>query len=200
MTPSLAEQFRVLAFDLRGHGDSDWPGTYGFHVMCDDVLDALDRLALSRVTLVGHSMGGVVCYLAAIRQPDRVERLIVEDAPPPYERERPLAVRDGEAHGFDWPVVPAIVAEVNAGDPETWARLQSIQAPTLLIAGGPASHIPQDKLADVAALIPDCALVTIPAGHHVHSTEPAAFVQAIFNWIDTGKAGPNRVNNRRSNC
>lgn len=187
VTPHLAERFRVVSFDLRGHGDSDWPGTYGFRVMCDDVLDAMDRLGLNRVTLVGHSMGGVVCYLAALREPARVERLIIEDVPPPYERDRPVPVRDGEPQGFDWPVVPAIVAEVNAGDPQTWASLHAIQAPTLLIAGGPESHIPQDKLADVARLIPDCTLVTIPAGHHVHSTHPEAFVQAIFDWIDTGR-------------
>lgn len=106
MAPRLAERSRVVAFDLRGYGDSDWPGTYGFHVMSDDILDALDRLDLRRATLVGHSMGAVVCYLATIREPERVERLIVEDAPPPYERDRPLPVRDDEPQGFDWPVVP----------------------------------------------------------------------------------------------
>lgn len=192
VTPMLAERFRVVAFDLRGHGDSDWPGTYGFQLMCDDILDALDRLGLDKVTLLGHSMGGVVCYRAAIRHPERVERLVVEDAPPPYERDRPVPVRDDQAYGFDWAVVPAIVAEVNAGDPETWQRLESIEAPTLLIAGGPESHVPQDKLAAVEALIPQCTLVTIPAGHHVHSNQSAAFIEAIFDWIDADSTGPDR--------
>jgi len=93
-------------------------------------------------------------------------------------------VRDEEASGFDWSVVPAIVGEVNAGDPATWRSLASIRCPTLLIAGGAASHIPQDKLAEVAALIPRCTLVTIPAGHHVHRDEPARFLQAVLGWMD----------------
>src|SRR5215475_12051881 len=56
----FTERFRVFAFDLRGHGDSDWPGEYSFQLMRDDVAAALDKLALTDVTLVGHSMGGAV--------------------------------------------------------------------------------------------------------------------------------------------
>ena len=54
--------------------------------MAEDVLGFLDECGLDDVTLVGHSMGGMVAYLVAIQQPHRVERLVVEDAPPPYRR------------------------------------------------------------------------------------------------------------------
>ena len=136
----------VFALDLRGHGGSDWPGTYSFQLMCDDVVGVLGQLGLGTVTLVGHSMGGVVACLVAMQRPDLVGRLIVEDAPPPYPRDRAIPDRPAGSLDFDWAVVPAIIAQVNAGDLAPWDGLGAITAPTLLIGGGPHSHIPQDKL------------------------------------------------------
>ena len=181
--PRFAESFHVLALDMRGHGGSDWPGTYSLRIMRDDLLGFLDRLGLGTVTLVGHSMGGGVAYLAAMQLPDRVGRLIVEDASPPFRRDRALPARPAEPLDFDWAVVPAIVGEVNAGDPAAWEGLATITAPTLLIGGGPASHIPQDMLAKAAARIPRCDLVTIPAGHDVHTARPAEFASAVLSWL-----------------
>ena len=179
----FAERFRVFTLDLRGHGGSDWPGTYSFQLMCDDVLGALDQLGLGQVTLVGHSMGGAVAYLVAMQRPERVERLIVEDASPPFPRDRAIPARPAGPLDFDWAVVPAIVGQVNAGDPAAWDGLSAITAPTLLIGGGPESHIPQDKLAAVADRIPRCDLVTIPAGHLVHTERPAEFASAVLGWL-----------------
>jgi pimeloyl-ACP methyl ester carboxylesterase len=144
--------------------------------MADDVLHLLDHLGLSQVSLLGHSMGGSVAYMIAEQRPDRVTRLIVEDAPPPFARDRPVPDRPEGQLDFDWAVVPAIVGEVNRGNPTMWDRLPSITAPTLLIGGGPDSHIPQDKLRAVTERIPDCTMVTIPVGHHVHAARPAEFV------------------------
>lgn len=183
VTAQFAETFRIFALDLRGHGDSDWPGTYSFELMRDDVLGVLDELGLCKVTLVGHSMGGVVAYLVAMAQPDRVERLVVEDVPPPYPRDRAIPERPAGSLDFDWAVVPAIIGQVNAGNPAAWGRLGAITAPTLLIGGGPESHIPQDKLTAVAARIPRCEMVTIPAGHHVHVGRPAEFASVILSWL-----------------
>jgi pimeloyl-ACP methyl ester carboxylesterase len=84
---------------------------------------------------------------------------------------------------FDWAVVPAIVAQVNAGDHAAWDGLATITAPALLIAGGPASHVDQDKIAAAAAAIPGGDLVTIPAGHLVHATRPAEFADAVLTWL-----------------
>jgi pimeloyl-ACP methyl ester carboxylesterase len=188
VTGPLAASFRVFALDLRGHGASDWPGTYSFRLMRDDVIGALDGLGLDRITLVGHSMGGVVAYLIAEEQPDRVDRLVVEDVPPPFPRDRPPGERPAGPLDFDWAVVPAIIGQVNRGDDAAWARLGDIAAPTLLIGGGEASHIPQDKLTAVAARIPDCQLVTIPAGHEVHTSRPAEFTRAVLGWLRPGPA------------
>lgn len=180
----FAEHFRVVAVDLRGHGASDWPGDYSFQSMADDTLRLLDHIGLPRVTLLGHSMGGSVAYLLAERSPERIERLIIEDVPPPFVRERAIPERPEGRLDFDWEVVPAIVAEVNRGNPTMWDRLHSITAPTLLIGGGPESHIPQDKLHEVADRIPDCSFITIPAGHLVHATRPTEFADAVLGWLN----------------
>ena len=84
---------------------------------------------------------------------------------------------------FDWPVVPAIVNQVNQGDPETWDLLKTITAPTLIIGGGPESHIPHDRLEAAASRIPTCQLITIPAGHHIHATDPNEFKAAVLTWL-----------------
>jgi 3-oxoadipate enol-lactonase len=183
VTARFAECFRVFALDLRGHGGSDWPGTYSFQLMCDDVVGVLDRFSPGMVTLAGHSMGGVVAYLVAMRQPGRVERLIIEDAPPPCPRERAIPDRPVGPLDFDWAAVQAIISQVNAGDPAAWDGLGGITAPTLLIGGGPHSHIPQDQLAAVAARTPRCDLITIPAGHHVHKTRPSEFADVVLGWL-----------------
>lgn len=179
----LSKFFRVVAIDLRGHGDSDWPGSYSFELMRDDVLGVLDRLGLHRVILVGHSMGGTVGYLIAEEHPGRVDRLVVEDAPPPYPRDRALPERPDGPLPFDWAAVPAIVAQVNNPERIWWQRLPEITAPTLLIAGGPASHVRQDMIEQAAARIADCRLLTIPAGHNIHRTRPKEFTDVALNFL-----------------
>lgn len=56
-------------------------------------------------------------------------------------------------------------------------------APALLVAGGPGSHVDQGQLAEMAALIPDCELVTIPAGHLVHDARPAEFSAVVISFL-----------------
>ena len=82
--PLLAERYRVLALDSRGHGDSDWPDAYGWHT---DVLDVVNVLReLDRPAhLVGHSRGGGLVTDAALLYPQGVRRLVNMDGfgPPP---------------------------------------------------------------------------------------------------------------------
>ena len=185
VTAEFAPAFRVVAIDLRGHGESDRPGDYSFQLMTDDVVGVLDQLSLVYVTLLGHSLGGAVAYLVARQQPTRIDRLIIEDAPPPFARDRPLPTRPEGPLPFDWAVVPAIASQFSNPDPAWWDRLNSITAPTLLIAGGPSSHIPHDKLEDVAARIPTCSIVTIPVGHHIHETRPREFNAVVADFLGT---------------
>ncbi|MFA5263652.1 MAG: alpha/beta fold hydrolase [Opitutaceae bacterium] len=78
----LASRFHVFALDLRNHGASPHDNAAGFEAMMADVVEWLDRQELSRVTLMGHSLGGKVAMLLACRHPERVERLVVVDMAP----------------------------------------------------------------------------------------------------------------------
>ncbi len=74
----LAERFRVLALDLRGHGDSDKPrGPYAIRTFADDVLGFLDALEIDRVDYLGQSMGGRTGTMFAVRHADRLRRLML---------------------------------------------------------------------------------------------------------------------------
>jgi pimeloyl-ACP methyl ester carboxylesterase len=181
----LGGAYQVYAPDLRGNGDSDRPGEYSFELMRDDVLGLLDALGLERVTLVGHSMGAAVAYLVASERPERIERLVLEEPPPPEPADRPRVmpeVQDPEAP-FDWAMVAAIQRQRNDPDPAYGDRLTAITAPTLVIAGGESSFLPQDAIARLAGRIPDCRLVTIDAGHEVHEKRPEEFGAAIETFL-----------------
>ncbi len=78
----LATTRRVIAFDLRNHGDSPHDPAMSTLAMAEDVLDSLAALGVPSAALVGHSMGGKVAMRAALLRPDRVSRLLVADIAP----------------------------------------------------------------------------------------------------------------------
>jgi pimeloyl-ACP methyl ester carboxylesterase len=77
----LAERMRVLAFDLRGRGESDQPDSYSLADHAQDIVGALDALGLRRVIMGGHSFGGLLTFHLAANHPDRVIGCVVIDAP-----------------------------------------------------------------------------------------------------------------------
>ncbi len=97
---ALAGRYRVIAPDLRGHGDSDWtgPGSYTLANHVSDLADCMHALDLRDIHLVGHSLGGQLALRLAACWPERTRSLsviegielpIVRDqkkAPQPYPR------------------------------------------------------------------------------------------------------------------
>lgn len=75
--PSFTERFRVLRYDLRGHGLSE-PGTpVTIETLAGDAIGLLDALVLERVRFVGLSIGGLIGQHVAAAHPERVERLVL---------------------------------------------------------------------------------------------------------------------------
>ncbi|MEU9105805.1 alpha/beta fold hydrolase [Streptomyces xanthophaeus] len=181
---ALADRRRVYALDLRGHGRSGWTAPYSPELMRDDVLAFLDALGLDRVDLAGHSMGGVVAHLVAQRAPHRVVRLVLEDVPAPLPREAVPPVRPEGPIDYDWDMVLAVRGGLDRPDPAWLEGLGRITAPTLVIAGGPASHISQEGVAELARRIPDARMLTLPVGHLVHAAAPDAFAAAVRAFLD----------------
>lgn len=181
----LGEEYRFIALDQRGHGESARTDTYSFEEMCEDLLRFVNALNLERFILMGHSMGGTVSYLFSQQYPSRLEKLIVVDTPPPFpDKPKEIPPQPDQPLPFDWNVFVSILEQLNHPNPEWWEKLQTITTPTLIIGGG-ASNIPQDKLREVSELIPECSMVTIDeAGHHVHQDKLEAFISIVKEYLE----------------
>ncbi|WP_375738752.1 3-oxoadipate enol-lactonase [Pseudomonas boanensis] len=76
--PAFTEQFRVLRYDTRGHGQSlVSEGPYSIERLGRDVLALLDALDIAKVSFCGLSMGGLIGQWLAINAPRRIERLVL---------------------------------------------------------------------------------------------------------------------------
>ncbi len=73
---------RVIALDLRNHGDSPHGADTSYAAMAGDVVETLAELGALPCRLLGHSMGGKVAMRLAFALPERIERLIVADIAP----------------------------------------------------------------------------------------------------------------------
>ncbi len=94
VAPAFAARRRVVNFDHVGFGSSDRAAyADSRHASLDgyaqDLLDILDALAVDRVSYVGHSIAGIIGLLAAIRQPDRFERLVLIGSSPRFVNDPP---------------------------------------------------------------------------------------------------------------
>jgi 3-oxoadipate enol-lactonase len=76
--PLLAHRFRVLLYDLRGHGGSAAPGdSYTMRQLASDLAALLDHLKISRTAFVGLSIGGMVGQVFALEYPDKLSGLVL---------------------------------------------------------------------------------------------------------------------------
>jgi 3-oxoadipate enol-lactonase len=74
--PALAERFRVITYDTRGHGESPVPpGPYSLDDLVDDLVALLDEVGAERAHLGGLSLGGMTGMRLAAREPGRLDRL-----------------------------------------------------------------------------------------------------------------------------
>lgn len=81
--PAIADDFRVLRYDQRGHGGTEAPpGPYSFDLLVGDVVALYDALEITRAHFVGISMGGMTAIALAARHPERVDRLVPCDCGP----------------------------------------------------------------------------------------------------------------------
>ncbi|WP_214320045.1 alpha/beta fold hydrolase [Nonomuraea sediminis] len=177
ITQHFARRHHVLVPDLRGHGASDHPGSYALTDMADDIAALL---AGRRAVVVGHSLGGVVAYVLAARHPELVERLVLEDPAPPLPLTGRAPIEEDDSTGFDWRMVHETEKQFISPDPALAGALGGITAPTLIVSGGPSSHVRSEPLAE---LIPGAELVTIDAGHLVHENARADFVAAVDRFL-----------------
>lgn len=84
LAEALQPQYRVIAFDQRGRGRSDWDAARNYYTdaYVSDLEAIRAALGIERFDLLGHSMGGTNALVYAAAHPARVDRLVIEDAGP----------------------------------------------------------------------------------------------------------------------
>lgn len=100
--PVLAERFRVIRYDTRGHGDSPVPpAPYDVADLGADLLGLLDLLGIERANLCGLSIGAMTAMWVAANAPERVERLVLcstsarFDSPERYAERAAIVLAEG---------------------------------------------------------------------------------------------------------
>ncbi|SNS19279.1 3-oxoadipate enol-lactonase [Geodermatophilus pulveris] len=185
--PALAERYRVVTYDTRGHGESPSPaGPYGLDDLVDDLVALLDRLGARRAHVAGLSLGGMTAMRLAAREPDRVDRLalLATSARPDPQGflDRAAAVRaDGTAS-----IAPAVVArwltpQYAAGHPELVARLEGMVA-----AADDEGYALCAEVVAAVDLVADLGRITAPTLVVSGAEDPAlppAHQQAIADGI-----------------
>lgn len=176
--PALTRAWRVLRYDLPGHGGAPVPdGPFTVDDLAGGVLSLLDALGAERAAYAGVSLGGAVGTALALRAPGRVASLVLcctsprFGEPGPWRERAALVRRDGVGPVADsaagrW-FTPGFtgaepyVAMLRATDPEGYAaccdalagfdataRLGAVTAPTLVIAGAQDGPTPPAGHAD----------------------------------------------------
>ena len=84
LAAELSDRYRLIAFDQRGRGESDWDPQHNYYTdaYLSDLEGVVDQLRLERFVLLGHSMGGTTSYVYAHRYPERLLGLVIEDIAP----------------------------------------------------------------------------------------------------------------------
>jgi len=99
--PHVIGYYRVLALDLRGHGDSDWSsdGAYDYDNHVADLECLFEALGIERAVLVAHSLGGRVSTLFAARHPEKVAGFVIVDSAPELDRRGTMRIsQDVQQH------------------------------------------------------------------------------------------------------
>lgn len=154
-------RFRVIAPDLRGHGESESSVLpIPMNQFVEDLHALLEHLVTGPVILAGHAMGGLVGLAFASAFPRFLRGLVL------------VGMTGGmESHGLE-----TLVA--------------NIRVPTLVIAGSEDPLVPPADTEALARLIPGSQLNFIPkAGHLVAFDQAAAFNEVVRNWLAWGSNG-----------
>ncbi|MEO3869940.1 4-carboxymuconolactone decarboxylase [Nonomuraea sp. B12E4] len=208
--PALTSSWRVLRYDLPGHGGSP-PAAAGFTV--DDLAAAvLDLVEDERFVAGGISLGGAVAGTIAIRERHRVRKLVLVctsarfGEPGPWLGRAALVRGKGLAAlvpilrdrwftpGFDGQWVVDMATEVDARSYaacceaiaafDLTRRLAEITAPTLVVAGAEDPATPLDHALTLAGGIPGAFLTVVPRASHLANVErPDAVTTAIAGHL-----------------
>jgi pimeloyl-ACP methyl ester carboxylesterase len=170
--PSLAKRYRVAAFDRRGHGrTSDTDAPFSYDAMANETIAFIEHLRRP-VHVIGHSDGGNIALLVAMRRPELLRRVIAVGAN--YHYEGLLSVPTFDLEGDDFAEWAQRFGEHSPDGPgharaiEEKTRIMTFSQPTLGVKDLATIAVPVLVMAgddDVATLSHTCSMYeAIPQG------------------------------------
>lgn len=116
---ALADRFHMVAYDQRGHGDSEWPrdGDASLEAMAEDARQLINQLGLQRPVIIGHSMGGLVTMTLLLATPQLVERAVLVDVGPEITEEGTRQIREFIGGAAEFDSLDQFITRVAAYDP-----------------------------------------------------------------------------------
>jgi pimeloyl-ACP methyl ester carboxylesterase len=216
---ALSKHHKLVLWDMRGHGQSDYPDdptAYSEALTVADMAALLDAVGAERAIVGGLSLGGYMSLAFYRACPERVRALLIIDTGPGFKKDDARDAWNKRAHDtgdrFEREGLSVLksasrersdVSHRNASGLARAARgmltqrdarvietLPNIKVPSLVVVG--ADDAPFLAASDyMAAKIPDAKKVVIPAaGHAVNIDQPQAFIDAVLPFLDGLDAKP----------
>ncbi|PAY10313.1 alpha/beta hydrolase [Bradyrhizobium sp. UFLA03-84] len=216
---ALSKRHKLILWDMRGHGQSDYPDNpdaYSEALTVGDIAALLDTAGADQAVVGGLSLGGYMSLAFHRAHPERVRALLIIDTGPGFKKDDAREVWNKRARDtgdrFDsegLEVLKSLSAErasvshrnarglalaargmLAQRDARVIESLPDIKVPSLVVVG--ADDTPFLAASDyMAAKIPGAQKVVIPnAGHAVNIDQPQAFIDAVLPFLDGLAANP----------
>ena len=212
---------RVIALDLRGHGLSDQPSSgYDMPQLVSDLETAFVLLKVKgKFVLVGHSYGGAIVTEYVLKNPERVERLILMATAGEFKLQPMLKLalslpvwllRMIEPFTRKWLFAPPSVLKQfyfqNMAEWNGWEKFSELQVPTLVIRGNRDLVFERSRFEKVTASIPGAEEADIGASGHLVMLERREAVERAIErfmpgerkrlWSESSRAVPKKEERR----
>ena len=208
---ALGDGYRLIRWDMRGHGQTvcpEEPSEYSQDHTVEDMRALLDHLEVREAVIAGHSLGGFMSLAFHVRYPERVKALVLQGCGPGYRSDvsraawneraenRARSLEEGGLAALGGSSEVGISIQASARGLALAARgilsqvdarvidsLPSIAVPVLIIVGdGDTNYLNGSNY--MASRIPDAIDVVVPdAGHGVNVDQPEAVNDALGQFL-----------------
>ncbi len=199
-------EFKCIGMDSRGHGASTFTNEFSYQTLCDDVEQLLYRLGIDRVSIIGHSDGGIVAMRLAESKPELVDSLVLigaqycltDDDPAAklYESITPEKWMSKFKDDFDYynqlnkqPDFEKLITVVKKMWLDTSSKgypgesIRKIACDTLIIRGDSDFLVSRAHAMELASLIDNSNFANIPfSSHSVHEEKPDVVSSLIIEF------------------
>jgi pimeloyl-ACP methyl ester carboxylesterase len=199
--PALAKEYKVIAVDTRGHGESSFTDReMSYELLADDILKLLDRLQIDSIDVVGFGDGGIIGMIMAMKEPYKVHKLVAIGSNISADTNAVYRAVLEKVKGWDYDKMAFYLQMKFKDNPNprlmpqfakrmqtllltqphlTYEDLWKIKCPTLIMAGD-HDFIKLDHTQYIYENLPDGYLSIIPAGTHYCIKEKYQVVNATI--------------------